>query len=204
MRDEDERLRVLAYRAFEYLDYLAAVPAVEVSGGLVRENELGLVYQRARKGYPLLLTARELARVTPALARQTRQLEQFIEVRHVGLGAVEVKRKHNVLLDIEHWNEVVVLEYEADRAPSVGRELVVGLSRHLVAVEVDFARGGRVERADDVEQSGLAAAALARDGDELPAPNLHIDVVERHDLCLALAVLLEKRISFDDNVVVHK
>src|SRR5690606_39741272 len=53
--------------------------------------------------------------------------------------------------------------------------------RDVVPVDPDRARGGPVERADGVEHPRLARPGRPGDGDQLAAPDLQRDLVQRGD-----------------------
>ena len=65
----------------------------------------------------------------------------------------------------EVLEQVVVLEDKADDVAVVARELLE--IRDALAVHLDVALGGAVERADQRQQRGLARARRARERDEL-------------------------------------
>ena len=60
VRHEDHRAAVLLHQPEEHLLHAAGVALVQVSGGLVGEEERRLVDQGARHGHPLALAAGEL------------------------------------------------------------------------------------------------------------------------------------------------
>ena len=74
-----------------------------------------------------------------------------------GEDVFERRELRQQVIELKDHAEVLVAEHVA-----AARGEVVD----AVAVEVDFAGVGRVERAEQVQQRALAAAALADDGDE--------------------------------------
>ena len=58
--DEEQRGSVFAASLPNQRKHFPAVDVVEIAGGLIRQNELGPIGQRAGHGHPLLLAGREL------------------------------------------------------------------------------------------------------------------------------------------------
>jgi hypothetical protein len=69
------------------------------------------------------------------------------------------------------------LEDEAELAPAQRGQGVLAHRGDLFAVDVDAAGGRRVEPGDEAEQSGLARARRADDGDELPVGDGQVELV---------------------------
>ena len=72
------------------------------------------------------------------------------------------------------------LEHEAELLRAEPVE--VADLRERLAVEIDFARGGLVERTEQVQQGRFAAAAGAHDGHVLAAADADADVLQGVDL----------------------
>ena len=102
------------------------------------------------------------------------QVEQLVDpLADLGLGALaHLEPEGHVVADGEVAEGGVVLEAEAD-APVAHRH--VG---HVLAVDLDRARVGRLEPGDDPQQGGLAAAARAEQRGERAGGDLEADVVE--------------------------
>ncbi len=71
---------------------------VEVAGGLVGKDEVGLVDQRSGAGDALLLTAGHLVRAVAQPVADAELAHQVVEPRLVDLAAGEIGRKRDVLL----------------------------------------------------------------------------------------------------------
>lgn len=67
----------------------------------------------------------------------------------------------------------------------LGKLLVGGVGRDALLANGDFAFGGLVDRADDVEHRRLAAAALAQDHHELAATYPHVHACTQRQQCTA-------------------
>src|SRR5690606_2345526 len=72
-----------------------------------------------------------------------------------------------------------ILEDAAQVAPAEERQLLVPQLRGVDAVDVDAARGRRVDGREDVQQGRLAAARRAHDAEELALSDLEVEGVER-------------------------
>ena len=168
--DHDDRLAGVVELA-EHLHDLVAGLGVEVAGGLVGQDDVGVVDQRAGDRDALLLAAGELGRavVEPVVqADQPGQLQGPLLDRRGDLAAALVgQRELDVLDDRVLLDQVVRLEDEADvAAPDLGQLVVAELGDVAVAEDV-LAAGGSVEAAEQVEHRALARARGAHDGDVL-------------------------------------
>ena len=81
----------------------------------------------------------------------------------------EQHRQHHVLERGEFGQQVVELVDEAERAVAQRAARGVRQRAHLLAGDVDLARGRRVEAAEQVQQRALAGAGRAEDRDGLAA-----------------------------------
>src|SRR5579864_7687634 len=87
-------------------------------------------------------------------------------------------RHQHVLQHAEFGQQVVELK---DKAERLAAQLVALALRQIVdalAVQIDFARVGVVERAEQVQQRALAGAGSPNDAQELPVHHLQAQAVE--------------------------
>ena len=84
--------------------------------------------------------------------------------------------------------ERVFLEYGVDLP------LMRGDALHIRAVDIDLARIGGDKARDDAEQSGLAAAGGAEQGQKFAVPDIEADVIEGE----IAAVILGDVLQFDE------
>src|SRR5262249_14780721 len=179
----DRLLEVAVERLHEGQDLLGAL-RVEVARGLVRDQDLGVGHDRARDRHPLLLPARELARVVVGAVREAHDLERGeralapLALRERG----EQERQLHVLGRVQDRDQVVELEDEAHVVAAAGRERALGGWPDLGARDDDLARGRAVDARDQVEERRLARARGAHQGYELALGHLEVDAVEDHDL----------------------
>src|SRR5438067_6559449 len=166
VRREDDRHAALGAQVEQELDDLGRGLGVEVAGRLVREQQAGLVQERARDRDPLLLAAREPGRklvLSPGESdggeERSRPLV-LVERDAMGKG-----RRRDVVEARQRRQEVEALEDEADPPPVGHLRAPVELGDEEVA-DLDPSLVGRVHRADHVEQRRLPRAGRARDGDD--------------------------------------
>src|SRR5205823_10443200 len=112
--------------------------------------------ERAGERDALALTARELARIAPAKARELHQAEQFLDAfadriaRWTGAAAHDAEPEGDVLRDRHVAEQCIMLEDEADAAR---RRLVAS---DIATAEPDLALLRRLQTGEDAEQGCLA------------------------------------------------
>ena len=163
---------------FHHLD---AGLAVQRTGGLVRQQDVGVVHQGAGDGHALHLAAGHLAGVLVQLAAQAHILQRFGRpAAALGLGDAGDGQgqlhigQHRLVRD-----EVVALEHKADGVVAVGVPVAVGVLPGGDAVDDKVAAVVAVQAADDVQQRRLAGAARAEDGDKFVVAQVQADIVQR-------------------------
>ena len=185
VRDDHDR-GALGVDAFEQPEDLAAVRAVEVSGGLVREQQRRPVDQRTRDRRALPLAARHLARAMrrAVVERHARQRsERPLVTRRARDAAVQERQRH--VLEQRHARQQVErLEHEADRLAAQLRQPVrIDLvDRHPVQPVPPRARPRQTP--EDLEQRRLPRARRPHHADVLPPPDLEIEPPQRMHLVL--------------------
>ena len=151
---------------------------VEIAGGLVGKNQVGLIDERPRHAHALLLASGKLRGQMLQAAAQAdaaQRLSGFPLVRKT----VEVLRQHNVFERREIGNQVELLKDKADFLSPKAGEFVGREAQYLLAIEHDAARRGSVEAAEDIEQRALARAGRAHHGDPLAFLHGEGDLVQR-------------------------
>ena len=173
MGDADERGALLAVEVEEKRGERVRGGAVERTGRLVGEEELGLVDERADDGAALALAAGELAGPVVHPLGEADAGEELLGTVHRLRAARGITRRECGDEDIlQHGalrEQMMGLEDEANLPVARGREGEFVEGVEALAVEEEFAGVGQVERADEVEQGALAAAARPDDGDGLAA-----------------------------------
>ena len=171
----------------EDLEDLEAGLAVEVAGGLVGEDQRGLVHERPGDGRPLALSPGELGRAVLCPVREADPVEGrarqllALRARDPGIqeGELHVAQKRGL------GEEVEGLEDEADLLVADGRDLEARELVDVVSLQAVGAGGGGVEAAEDVHEGRLAGAGRADDRHHLPALDLEVDPLQRVNRDLA-------------------
>ena len=166
---EQDRLAA-GVEAAEQLDDLLAAGGVERAGGLVGQEQRGLVRERAGDREALALAAGEHAGHRRRLVADAQQVEEVAGPRLGGLAAPsrDDRGERHVLEHRHPLEQVEELEHDADVPAPHPRELVLAAARDELARDGDRALVGHVEPRDEVEQRRLAAARRAHQRHELP------------------------------------
>ena len=179
VRDHDHE--AVFCHILQQLHDLDARLAVQCAGGLVGQQDVGVVDEGAGDGHALHLAARHLSGALVELVSEAHLPQRLggtaaaLSARHArdGQGQFDVGEDGLV------GDEVIALEHEADGVVAVGVPVPVGVAAGGDAVDDELAAVVAVEAADDVEQRGLARAAGAEDGDKFAVAQVEADPVER-------------------------
>ena len=175
---------------FEGPDHRPAGLAVQVAGGLVRQDQQGVVDEGPGHGTALLLAAGDLRRVLVPDGGDAEHVAQLVRpgLRLGGDGAADDGGQQDVLPDRQAVQQQEILEHEAQLpVADLGQGVLAEVGQlpvsqsDLPAVDGDVA-------GDAVEQRGLAGAGGAHDGHELPL--LHGQGHALQDLVGGLAHLI--------------
>ena len=178
--DDDERGAEPGQLADD-VEHLSDQLGVEGGGRLVEQQHLRLQRECPRDRHPLLLATGQLAGVGVGLVGETHLLQQS-ERELAGIRSREAfegdRRLDDVLERGEVREQVEALEHHAHLcAPAQHRALlqlvepaVAVLVADQLAVDRDPAAVDGLEVVDSAQQGGLAGAAGAEDGDDLPVP----------------------------------
>ena len=177
--------------------------AVELAGGLVGDDEVGLVGKGASDGNALHFSTGELMwAVFQAMAKA--DTLQEIARSLTSFAPRELVFDHRQLHVFErgqHGQEIEALEHETDplqaqlRAPSLIHR------GHIFAEHVQRAAGGHVDAAEQIEQRRLAAPARAHQGHKLAGRDGKIDVVHRVHRLGADLVLFAHAFRANDEII---
>ena len=144
----------------EQIHHLLAILGVEVAGGLVGEDELGVGHHGTGDGHALLLSARELLREVLGPMGDGHPLhhggDPLLALRRADVQVAQ--RQFDVLIDVQFVDEVEALEHEADVALAELGALLLLQAANLLSEQLIGALGGIIQEAEDVEQRGFAAA----------------------------------------------
>jgi hypothetical protein len=164
-----DRLPELADRLPQEVQDVGRGVRVEVAGGLVGEDQIGLVDQRPGAGHPLLLAAGELGRAMREPVRDAQLLHQVAEPVAVGLGPGQVSGQGDVLGRGQRRDQVEGLEDEADLVPAQPGEPGVVEPADVLAAHERLPRRRPVQPGHAVHERRLARARRAHHGGE-PGP----------------------------------
>ena len=174
-----EHGRARAVDALEQVHDAAGGLRVQVSRGLVADEQRRAVHDGAGDGHALLLAAGELVGIAVELVGQAHEAQHL---GHLGLDDVTalpdyLQGEGHVLEDGLVRQELEVLEHAADVAAQVGHAPVAHGGQILVR-HVDLARGGLDLAGKQTDEGGLARPGMAHEEDELPGEDLQSDVVQ--------------------------
>jgi len=157
VRHEDGRDPKLALHLADGAAQLLADLGIESAEGLIEEQYLGLVRERAGDGDALLLAAGELRGQALVHALESDEPQELAAPRMAGAGAhaTHAQGKLNVVGDRHMTEERVVLKHEADVA------LLRGNMRDVTAMQRDAPVIHSRQARDRAQQGALAAAAGA-------------------------------------------
>src|SRR6266849_1891956 len=180
--------------ALEELHDFIALRGVQVAGGLVGEDELGILDDRAGDAHELLLAAGKLVGEEIFFADDVEAVEDVADQAHaLFVGNILVgERDFKVLEDGEIVDQVVALKDEAD----IGFVQLVAFFDvefvHRLIEEIVFAAPRAVQHANDAEQRGFPRAGRAHEGYELTGLNIDTNAAQDEKLAAAgLEDLLE-------------
>ena len=173
---------------------------VEVARRLIGKHACGPRHQRARERRALALAAGELARrVVEALAQA--HLAQDRRGLRAGRGPChppDEERHRDVVDRGELHQQMMELVDEAERLVAQSAALGVGQRRHGPSHHLDFARRGRVEPAQKVQQRALARAGGADDRDDLSRSHVQVDPDQYRHRHAGIAIRLLQAAAGDD------
>ena len=157
----------------EQVHHLLAILGVEVAGGLVGEDELGVGDYGAGDGHALLLSARELLREVLGPVGDGHSLhhgrDPLLALR--GADVQVAQRQLNVFIYVQFVNQVETLEHEADVTLAEARTSLLFQLTHLLSQQLVGASCGIVQQTQNVEQCRFAAARWSHYSDKFAVLN---------------------------------
>ena len=185
---DDQAVLADLLQQFHHLD---AGLGVQRAGGLVGQDDIGVVDDGPGNGHPLHLAARHLAGALVQLVAQA-HLFQGLRRPVPPLGPADPRQGQGQLDVAQHrlvGDQVVALEHKSYRVVAVRIPVPVLKGFGGAPVDDQIAVGILVQPADDVQQSGLATARRAQDGDELRAAELDADPLQGMDGACAHGII---------------
>jgi hypothetical protein len=195
-KDGDTRLAV---HVAEQRQHTSTVLRVQISCGLIRNQQRRLVHERTGDGRALHLAAGHLLGVVAQPVPDANAVRHALDarLRVPGPHAAEQAGQGDVVREAERRQQVEELKHEADALPSQSRQLIVGQRGEIVSFECDAASRRTIHRAAQVQERRFAAARGSHESDEIASLDRHGDTGKRRDGCLVRDVALLK-ISGDE------
>jgi hypothetical protein len=155
VRDDKDRGAELLVDLEQGLDHADAGLGVQGAGGLVAQQNIRPLRDRARDGDPLLLATRQFGgKMIHAFFEPDQRQRLIGPHRMVG----NLGDQGYVLVCREAGDEIVELEHEADMVAAIARQSAVVEGGEVGIAEEEAAGGRAIEAAHDVEQRRFPAA----------------------------------------------
>ena len=160
---------------------------IEITGRLVRKQDLRMIHIGAGNGHTLLLATGQLMRIAFLLASQAYGLQHL---RHHRLDrrtahADNLQRERDVLPYRLVVQQLVILEHETN-GTTVLRHLPIGDAPQIVAGDTDLALRGLLLTQQQTQQCGLTGARSTHKEHEIPALDVEVDIVKRRSGALGI------------------
>ena len=183
MGHHDDGLAVLAIEDLQEIEDLFGVVAVEVAGGLVAHQDGRIGDDGPGDGHTLLLPAGQL---TGLVLRAV--IEADDGQRRLGVAAAllarelgQQQREFDVALGVQHRQQVVELENEADGCRPPAGQLPVGQLVEVVLRDHHLSRRSAIQTSDDVQEGRLTATRGTHQRHEVAFVYRHIDAHQHLD-----------------------
>lgn len=152
---------------------------IEITSGLIGQNQAGLIDQRPRDGDALLLATGERLRKRRLAVVETEALEHLVcpPVGFTLPDSMKPKDKSDVLQDRLSPQQLEVLEDDPDLPPKLGQ---LGTSEGIdsTSSHPDFTFGGSLRSVEQSQKSGLAGTGWTGEKNHLPIVHREIDSAE--------------------------
>src|SRR5580704_5730430 len=189
VRDHQDRMAGMVQLAEDFQDDLF-IGFVEIAGGLVGQDDLRLIDQRARDGYALLFAAGELRGEVRHAFPHADAAQGFFRLLFIG-HAVKVLREHDVLDGVQIWDKVKLLEDEADFFGAVANHLVLGGLREIDNIDDDAAGVQLVESAKNVDERGFSGAGGSHERHPFGGGDAETEIIESAQCAIFLDEALD-------------
>ena len=169
-----------AVDGLQQLHHLHAQLGVNVAGGLVRNDELRAMYQRAGQSNALLLTARNLIRQPVGLICQAHQAQNIghplfdLVLRDVGYAHGE----GHIFIHAHGGNQAEILKNHAHAAAQIGH-LAFFHDGKIQPIHQHPAAGGLLFPQDQLDKGGLACAGVAQHKHKVALADAQVHMLQR-------------------------
>ncbi|MCY1285229.1 hypothetical protein D9M70_341560 [compost metagenome] len=184
---DDEGDAALVLQALEFQLHLPTQLLVQRAQRLVEQQHARTLDQRAGQRHPLTLAAGQLVRAARGEFLQVGGRQHGVHtLGDLVLGqALHLQAVGDVVAHVHGGEQRVRLEHQVQR-PAVRRD-----RRDVPAIQVDAARGRRLESGEHSQERALAAAGGTEQGEELVLADGERHVVHGLTLAVALAHLVQ-------------
>src|SRR6266566_1311919 len=165
------------------------VGLVEISGRLVRQNELRMIDQGPSQRDALLFAAGKLAWQVMKPVSQPHSNQRFRRL-HLVRDAVEVLRQHYILERGKIGHEIKMLKNKSDFLGPISGQLALAQSSDVHAIHDSASARRPIQTAKNIDQGCFAGTGRAHDGDPFPREHLERDTIERAQTSVALGNIL--------------
>ena len=179
----------LAVDPHNRLQYKASGLMIQGAGGLIAEQQLWPLDDRARDGDPLLLPARELCRKVVESLRESNPGERVLRLHRV---SSDFGHERNILAHRQTRNQIVELKYEPNVFSAKARQLGLASMSEIVVVPERTATGGRIEASQNVSGAPTSRCRTGQQDDQLSGIDVQIDLGQRVHRDLTHHVVLGK------------
>jgi len=190
MRDHDNRETQTAVDFGQQIEHLARGLWVERAGGLIAQQHLGAIGERARNADALLLPARKLRRIFIALVSQTHQCQQFINARfdlRISQFTGDAQRHGHVLRDRARTQKIEMLKDHAD-ALTQGAQAFVAERRDFFAIDPNLATANFFEPVNHAHQGRFARARMADNAVNFASADFEADIAQGRNILPGYAI----------------
>ena len=191
----------LARGIAQVLQHAARGLGVQAGHGLVGQDDLGLLGQRAGNAHALHLPARQRLGALQRLVGQAHALQALVgqadiafaeQLQHRGQGAglAQAPGQH-VLAHRQARHQVVVLEDHGHVASQLAPAVPAAAQHQVHAAHLQRAAVGAGQAVHAAQQRGLAGPRQAQHDDELAGLHIQVDAMQHMVAAIALAQLAD-------------
>ena len=200
VRDHHDRLAVLAVQHLQQQEDLVTGGAVEVARRLVADQERGSETMARAMATRCSWPPDSSFGLCPRRSASPTSVERDGGAPPpLRRGQVrEQQRQLDVPLGGQHGQQVVELEHEADIGGAPGRQLAAPELVDAPPVDLDRARRGAIEPADQVQERGLPGSRRAHERHEVAVRDVEVDAMEHLDRLAASVIGLGEPADLDE------
>src|ERR1019366_9467002 len=178
MRDEDQGRAAIALQGEHEPDNGLTVRLVEVSRGLVGDEDRRIWRERAGERHALLLAARQLRRVMREPMVQPDRVETGSGALEWRARTGEFKRYRDIFESGHRWDKMKRLENDPDPGATEARQRILAKAIKAGAIHLDRARIGPLQASHDHEKGGFPRSRRPGEANCFAAPYFQRDSLE--------------------------